>query len=1064
MAEPQGVGEESRVGEGAESLRNWQAFIERCLITRLDNETFERFAPIHHAKYPLPPRALAELFLRPQKNNHDVLDPRIPQYMQILLAHHYIDALSILLAMYKYSTSHKQIQDVTGAGETDEGGGQQTQQPLRWGNSYATEEHIFYRLTRSVSHGTGIHDSWDALRIARIMAKWMELFTATAGAFAADMVNQQMQTADERDRIERERRKQLPRVDEMESARAGFVMLLLGVCESKPVLNALGKPYAKTARKELSDALGNFVPTIMQSAEQISQRLVQFRTETLAGFEPVDKAKAAANADMDDFLDSTMGLDSLVVPEIPISNTRAGLYIYLNSLLVGRPLMDDAAIFNYLHNRYQGDLQQTAVDLILVSFDVVANAASVRQSPKAAHVLRSYLTNKVPLLLASLAASGSGLYPFNAAACVEHATRQVSSATFPNMSDYISSRSGNTLTEGTREDFLFACCLHGLIPETQIEPILNETCYNSLPTEGRLVKEALVQECLADPERAVQLVKDMEKCNGNVGAICVALTEVLGQLCTMRETMTLKTLCGQLARDPVYLDVLLLFNKLSSIVYPLCDLLDNWKHDEDQGEAQPFYEEFGSMLLLLLALVNRYNLTAADLGARSPDSFVAKLIGKGRLFRPLDELSPEENGHLDKWIHGLFDSDAGGLGDELMSSCPPQEFYLLIPTLFYNIVLAVSTGSLSEDSLRCGVEYLVDTFLLPSLVPAVTYLSNRLWLDNHPPEQKAIIKILQLILQPSSISSEASTVLSSVLSIVAKPLDQALRAYQRRDPRNQEIEPLLRILKEHVPLSRRTGAAENSELEAWTSTPNGGLSQAVRSTIRGFIAWGLQPAGTESTPTAYTHRQLLAATRILGAKQTVRLILDELKEQVQAGNQSVAYDVCCAIICAPNVATDDVDPSSQVNLLDATAQAHGPQQRPMSLRQALRTAAEDWKRIHKDDPVAFEIVVRLHRRVEAQLAVSVSAAAAAAAEAVLQGDGGNMLEDAMAAAGVVDGDAAAAMALDAATVGLDMGGGSAGDLGLGGSTANSVGGLDLNDQDVFGGLGPLNGWDDMDLA
>lgn len=349
-------------------------------------------------------------------------------------------------------------------------------------------------------------------------------------------------------------------------------------------------------------------------------------------------------------------------------------------------------------------------------------------------------------------------------------------------------------------------------------------------------------------------------------------------------------------------------------------------------------------------------------------------------------------------------------------------------------------------------------------MPAVTYLSNHLWLDNHPPEQKAILKILQLILQPSSISSEASSVLSSVLSIVAKPLDQALRAYQRRDPRNQEIEPLLRILKEHVPLSRRTGAAENSELEAWSSTPNGGLSQAVRSTIRGFIAWGLQPAGTESTPTAYTHRQLLAATRILGAKQTVRLILDELKEQVQAGNQSVAYDVCCAIICAPNVATDDVDPSSQVNLLDATAQAHGPQQRPMSLRQALRAAAEDWKRIHKDDPVAFEIVVRLHRRVEAQLAVSVSAAAAAAAEAVLQGDGGNMLDDAMAAAGVVDGDAAAAMALDAATVGLDMGGGGAGDLGLGGSTANSVGGLDLNDQDVFGGLGPLNGWDDMDLA
>lgn len=332
MAESQGVGDDHGASDRTGAVRNWQDFIDRCLVKRLDNETFERFVPLHHAKYPLPPRALAELFLRPQSDSYDVLDPRIPQYLQILLALRYIDALSILMAMYKYSTSHKQIQAAAEAVENNESK-QQQQHPLRWGNSYATEEHIFYRLTRSVSQGTGIHDSWDALRIARIMAKWMELFTATAGAFATEMMNQQMQSVEDRDRLEQTRRKQLPRVDEMESARAGFVMLLLGVCESKPVLGALGKPYAKTARKELSDALASFVPTIVQSAEQIAERLVHFRTETLAGFEPIDKAKAAASAEMDDFIDSAMGLDNLVVPEIMITNTRAGLYIYLNSLV-----------------------------------------------------------------------------------------------------------------------------------------------------------------------------------------------------------------------------------------------------------------------------------------------------------------------------------------------------------------------------------------------------------------------------------------------------------------------------------------------------------------------------------------------------------------------------------------------------------------------------------------------------------------------------------------------------------------------------------------------------------
>lgn len=74
-----------------------------------------------------------------------------------------------------------------------------------------------------------------------------------------------------------------------------------------------------------------FVPSILQSASQIAGRLELFRTETLASLDPADKKKESANAEMDDILDSTVGLDSFVVPELPISNTRAGLYIYLNA-------------------------------------------------------------------------------------------------------------------------------------------------------------------------------------------------------------------------------------------------------------------------------------------------------------------------------------------------------------------------------------------------------------------------------------------------------------------------------------------------------------------------------------------------------------------------------------------------------------------------------------------------------------------------------------------------------------------------------------------------------------
>lgn len=64
---------------------------------------------------------------------------------------------------------------------------------------------------------------------------------------------------------------------------------------------------------------------------EIAQRLEHFRSQTLASFEPVDKKKEAEDAQMFDAYDQTVGLDRFQVQELPIQNSRAGLYIYLNA-------------------------------------------------------------------------------------------------------------------------------------------------------------------------------------------------------------------------------------------------------------------------------------------------------------------------------------------------------------------------------------------------------------------------------------------------------------------------------------------------------------------------------------------------------------------------------------------------------------------------------------------------------------------------------------------------------------------------------------------------------------
>lgn len=357
--------------------------------------------------------------------------------------------------------------------------------------------------------------------------------------------------------------------------------------------------------------------------------------------------------------------------------------------------------------------------------------------------------------------------------------------------------------------------------------------------------------------------------------------------------------------------------------------------------------------------------------------------------------------------------------------------------------------------------------MLPALVTAIVYLSNCLWMDR-PEENKAIIKILQLILKPSQkLSPESSDMLNSVKNIVAKPLENGLRTYQRQNPKSQDVEPLLEVIKENIGLSRRTGAAGDKELGTWSngSGIGGGLVANIKHTVNSLAMWSMhQPV----IPTAYTHRLILVGLKVLGAKRVLNAILEELKQQTEAatGSVSYGYDVAVSLVCAPDVTnvTYNANNSAQSLLDDGTGQVQpAPRQLRLSLRDVLRWAAEDWKKVQKKDPVMAEIIVRLYQRVEKQMQPaalampgSLDPAAGIIADALA-------VDDATAAAMGAD-----PMSLDSAAVAglpLDLGGGAgdlglggAGDLGLGDGGAGSGGGLD-----DWGSLG-LD-WDaSMDLS
>lgn len=308
-----------------EAAKYWSSFVARCISQRLENDRFQEFVQLVHAKHPLPPVIVADFFLRPQPSNHVSLDPRIPPYIMILTQLGYVNAPSILRVLYKYSALH--VHDKTAeqrAADAEQAGkkegdehedGEKDRKTVHWQDSSWAEEVMFYHVIRTVVEGSAFSDDKTALELVGIICKWMELFIAANATVTADML------------AEKDSRQGIA---DLETARAAFVPLLLRLVDNEILVRVISKPFARSIRKHLSESLGSFIQTL-QPVPPFVERLEVFRTETLAQLDPVDKKKQATNAAMDDLLDSTVGLESFVIADIPISNARASLYVYLNA-------------------------------------------------------------------------------------------------------------------------------------------------------------------------------------------------------------------------------------------------------------------------------------------------------------------------------------------------------------------------------------------------------------------------------------------------------------------------------------------------------------------------------------------------------------------------------------------------------------------------------------------------------------------------------------------------------------------------------------------------------------
>lgn len=82
------------------------------------------------------------------------------------------------------------------------------------------------------------------------------------------------------------------------------------------------------------------------------------------------------------------------------------------------------------------------------------------------------------------------------------------------------------MTVDLRQDFLFACALHGVIGEGEIQDILGELPLGAMPGSGRYDAQEILTQCVVDPMRVDRLLEEIESFEGNSGAVVRALFEV----------------------------------------------------------------------------------------------------------------------------------------------------------------------------------------------------------------------------------------------------------------------------------------------------------------------------------------------------------------------------------------------------------------------------------------------------------------------------------------------------------------------------------------------------------
>lgn len=180
---------------------------------------------------------------------------------------------------------------------------------------------------------------------------------------------------------------------------------------------------------------------------------------------------------------------------------------------------------------------------------------------------------------------------------------------------------------------------------------------------------------------------------------------------------------------------------------------DNNDDQQEELNLQENFKDFGTIFLIFLLIIKNFNISINDLILikESKNSFIIKYLTNLGCIKQINPLENEKQTELfNGWSNALFDST--GIPDDLIKSSSVKDCIQIFPIIFKQMIIGCKQNNFDLETIRGGLEYFLQPFLLGTISSILLWSENYLWKNQ---DEFILINLIKTLLFPNELNDDS---------------------------------------------------------------------------------------------------------------------------------------------------------------------------------------------------------------------------------------------------------------------------------------------------------------------